>query len=70
MSKAGAPTLTTDGRGRHVVIVAASWHDTIMDGLIAGAERTLDSACTARSSFPWAPSAPPPRPTRSWPSAP
>ena len=44
MSKAGAPTLTTDGRGRHVVIVAASWHDTIMDGLIAGAERTLDAA--------------------------
>ena len=44
MNKGRAPTLTTDGRGRHVVIVAASWHDTIMDGLIAGAERTLAAA--------------------------
>lgn len=44
MSKAGAPALTPDGHGRHVVIVAASWHDTIMDALVAGAQRALDAA--------------------------
>lgn len=33
-----------DGSGLKVVIVAASWHDTIMNGLIAGAERVLTEA--------------------------
>ncbi|HEY8282518.1 MAG TPA: 6,7-dimethyl-8-ribityllumazine synthase [Leifsonia sp.] len=43
MSGAGAPGTdeTVDGTGLRVVIVAGTWHDTITDGLIAGAERTL-----------------------------
>ena len=42
MSGAGAPTLTVDGTGLKVVVVAASWHTVVMDGLLAGAERALD----------------------------
>ncbi|WP_273654696.1 6,7-dimethyl-8-ribityllumazine synthase [Cellulomonas fimi] len=44
MSGAGAPTLTVDGTGLHVTVVAASWHTTIMDGLLAGARRALERA--------------------------
>ena len=51
MSGAGSPStssgnteITVDGTGIRVAIVAASWHDEIMNGLIAGARRTLDAA--------------------------
>ena len=44
MSGAGAPTLTIDGTGLKVVVVAASWHTVVMDGLLAGARRALDAA--------------------------
>lgn len=44
MSGAGAPTLTVDGTGLKVVVVAASWHTVVMDGLLAGAQRALDEA--------------------------
>ncbi|WP_136520008.1 MULTISPECIES: 6,7-dimethyl-8-ribityllumazine synthase [Cellulomonas] len=44
MSGAGAPTLTLDGRGLRVVVVAASWHTVVMDGLLAGARRALEAA--------------------------
>ena len=44
MSGAGAPTLDLDGRGLKVVVVAASWHTTVMDGLVAGAQRALAAA--------------------------
>ncbi|EYT61312.1 MULTISPECIES: 6,7-dimethyl-8-ribityllumazine synthase [Microbacterium] len=45
MSGAGAPeTGSIDGRGLNVVIVAGTWHETISNGLIAGAERVLDEA--------------------------
>ncbi|WP_225754518.1 6,7-dimethyl-8-ribityllumazine synthase [Actinotalea sp. Marseille-Q4924] len=44
MSGAGAPTLELDGRGLRVVVVAASWHDVVMDGLVAGAQRALERA--------------------------
>ncbi|WP_309127855.1 6,7-dimethyl-8-ribityllumazine synthase [Microbacterium sp.] len=51
MSREGAPTTQTpvDGSGLRVVIVAGTWHDTITDGLIAGAQRTLDAAGAAHS---------------------
>lgn len=42
----GAPELAVDGSGARVAIVASSWHETIMDGLIAGAQRALDAAGT------------------------
>ena len=44
MSGAGAPELKVDGSGLRVVVVAASWHTTIMDGLLAGSLRALAEA--------------------------
>ncbi|MDM7831188.1 6,7-dimethyl-8-ribityllumazine synthase [Cellulomonas edaphi] len=44
MSGAGAPTLSVDGTGLRVVVVAASWHTQVMDGLLAGARRALAAA--------------------------
>jgi 6,7-dimethyl-8-ribityllumazine synthase len=44
MSKDGAPELKVDGSGARVAIVASSWHETVMDGLIAGARAALDEA--------------------------
>lgn len=44
MSGAGAPRLSMDGTGLRVVVVAASWHDVVMDGLVAGARRALAEA--------------------------
>ena len=33
--------MTVDGTGLRVVVVAASWHEQVMDGLLAGARRAL-----------------------------
>jgi 6,7-dimethyl-8-ribityllumazine synthase len=44
MSGSGAPTLTVDGSGLRVAVVAASWHTTVMDGLLAGSRRALAAA--------------------------
>jgi 6,7-dimethyl-8-ribityllumazine synthase len=44
MSGAGAPRLSVDGAGLRVVVVAASWHTVVMDGLLAGARRALTAA--------------------------
>lgn len=42
--KHGSPTLHVNGSGLSVAIVAASWHTTVMDGLIDGARRGLADA--------------------------
>ena len=44
MSGAGAPKVTVDGTGLRVVVVAASWHEQVMDGLLAGARRALEAS--------------------------
>lgn len=44
MSGAGAPSIRVDGSGLRVVVVAASWHTEVMDGLLAGARRALAQA--------------------------
>lgn len=44
MSGAGSPDLSVDASGLNVVIVASSWHETVMDGLIASAQRECDRA--------------------------
>ena len=44
MSGHGAPTLSVDAAGARVVVVASSWHDQVMDGLVAGAQRALADA--------------------------
>jgi 6,7-dimethyl-8-ribityllumazine synthase len=41
MSGAGSPTITTNGRGLKVTIVAGQWHEEITNGLLAGARRVL-----------------------------
>ncbi|MDL9980241.1 6,7-dimethyl-8-ribityllumazine synthase [Microbacterium candidum] len=50
MSGHGAPEAAPiDAAGLSVVIVAGTWHDTITDGMIAGAQRVLDaSGATSR----------------------
>ena len=42
--KQGSPVLHVDGSGLSVAIIAASWHSTVMDGLIGGARRGLADA--------------------------
>lgn len=44
MSGEGAPDVRVDGRGLRVAVVAASWHEQVMDGLVAGALRGLEDA--------------------------
>ncbi len=46
MSGAGAPDAAAkiDGTGLRVVVVAGTWHEQITDGLIAGAQRTLEAS--------------------------
>lgn len=44
MSGAGSPDLQVDGKGLRVAVVAASWHQTVMDGLVEGARRALTEA--------------------------
>lgn len=39
MAGHGAPEILPVGNGRTVAIIAASWHQVVMDGLINGAER-------------------------------
>lgn len=47
MSGAGAPAITPDGAGLNVTVIAAQWHATVMDGLIAGALRATHEAGAA-----------------------
>lgn len=42
MSGAGSPAVDVDATGLSVVIVAASWHAVVMNGLIDGAQRECD----------------------------
>ena len=45
MAGHGAPERAQiDGSDLDVVIIAGTWHDVITDGMIAGAQRTLDAA--------------------------
>jgi 6,7-dimethyl-8-ribityllumazine synthase len=44
MSGHGAPVVAVDGSGLRVAVVAASWHEQVMDGLVAGALRGLADA--------------------------
>jgi 6,7-dimethyl-8-ribityllumazine synthase len=50
MSGPGAPSLQVDGTGMRVAVVSAQWHETVMDGLRAGADRALERAGTSRTT--------------------
>ena len=47
MSGVGARALSVDGSGMRIVVVAASWHTTVMEGLVGGALRALAAAGVA-----------------------
>ncbi len=48
MSGSGSPDLSLDGAaGLRVAVVAAQWHQPVMDGLLAGARRALAAAGVA-----------------------
>ena len=44
MSGSGSPEININADGLRVAIVASSWHDVIMDGLIAGATQACQLA--------------------------
>lgn len=44
MSGEGAPSLTARATGLRVAIVAGTWHNQVMEGLIRGATETLESS--------------------------
>lgn len=44
MSGHGAPAVASDGAGLRVAVVAASWHEEVMGGLLDGALRALTEA--------------------------
>lgn len=49
MSGHGAPSMSVDGAGKTVDIIASLWHTEVMDGLVAGALRAVEAAgATAR----------------------
>ncbi len=44
MSGSGSPDMAPSGEGIRVAIIAASWHEQVMSGLIAGASRACAAA--------------------------
>ena len=42
MSGAGSPVVEANAAGKRLAVVAASWHEEIMQGLIAGAQREAE----------------------------
>lgn len=44
MSGEGAPNLHVDASDARVAVVASSWHETVMEGLLDGARRALEDA--------------------------
>ena len=44
MAGAGVPDLHIAGAGKKVVIIATQWHEQVMEGLVAGAERACRDA--------------------------
>ena len=49
MSGHGSPSINVNAAGMKAVIVAASWHETVMNGLLDGARRGLADAGIAES---------------------
>lgn len=44
MAGHGSPTLSIDGQGLRVAVIASQWHTRVMDGLLDGARRALTEA--------------------------
>ena len=53
MSGAGSPDFSLDASGLKVAVVYSSWHRSIIEGLVAGAERALiETGCDSYSFHP------------------
>lgn len=44
MAGHGSPTLSINGQGLRVAVIASQWHTRVMDGLLDGARRALTEA--------------------------
>ena len=51
MSGAGAPTVTVDGSGLRVAVIAGRWHEVITNGLIKGAHHTIEASGADHTLF-------------------
>jgi 6,7-dimethyl-8-ribityllumazine synthase len=51
MSGAGAAKLDVDGTGLTVAVIASSWHEVVMGGLLAGAARALEKCGATHEVF-------------------
>lgn len=51
MSGEGSPSLAVNAAGLRVAIIAGSWHEQVMEGLIAGAQSTLDASNAEHELF-------------------
>lgn len=51
MAHFGEPTITVTAANLNVAIIASSWHTTIMDGLIGGAQRAAAEAGATATLF-------------------
>ena len=47
MSGLGAPSTSVEGSGLRVAVVASTWHEDVVNGLVDGALRALDEAGVA-----------------------
>ena len=52
MSGAGSPEFTIDASALKVAVIHSSWHETVMQGLVAGAKRALaETGCNETGFF-------------------
>lgn len=51
MSGEGSPTVTVDGTGLRVAVIAGRWHEVITNGLIRGAHETIVSSGADHTLF-------------------
>ncbi len=51
MSGHGAPELAVDARGLRIAVIAGSWHEEVMGGLITGAHETIMAAGADHTLF-------------------
>ncbi|MCB1274431.1 MAG: 6,7-dimethyl-8-ribityllumazine synthase [Leucobacter sp.] len=51
MSGEGAPNLAVDGTGLRVAVIAGSWHQEIIGGLIGGAREAVETAGAECAQF-------------------
>lgn len=51
MSGQGSPSLSVNAAGLRIAIIAGSWHEQVMSGLLAGATETVVASGAAHETF-------------------